>query len=299
MCAFPRLPALSATPRPSHSPSGPGLGLGLLPNPNCGAGVIDLRNFALGSTAAVNSTCTGSAALLTDGAYPCPADHWGSCTGGAASHTLQVTLTVPKCIREIRMWSRCDTADSGHEIAGAVAEVLTENGWQACGGAAPDVGAGAVFSSRCALLGDAVRIRSDDASAVLSLAELDVFSQVEGMHRGAGRRSPLRIHCAVAGIVQDQTCAEEGGSIGVWGVGEPLALDPRIPHPILKGVGEGFSRGQFRRQTSFVPSQNGAGMVPILLALGEVGVGRGLGGGVGESSPATVSLRQSPTARTS
>ena len=146
---------------------------------NCGAGAIDLPNLALGSTPTVDTTCTGSAALLTDGAYPCPADHWGSCTGGAAAHTVQVALTVAKCIREIRMWSRCDAADPGHEIAGAVAEVLTENGWEACGAAAPDVGAAAVLSARCALFGDVVRVRSDDASAVLSLSEVDVFGQEE------------------------------------------------------------------------------------------------------------------------
>ena len=149
----------------------------------CGTEAVSLVNLALGSTIIGNATCTGDVALLTDGAYPCPSDgaagHWGSCSS-TTTHEVQLALGVPKCIRQIRLWSRCGTAAAGHEIAGAVAEVLTDSGWETCGSApAPDVGAGAVYTASCALTGTAVRI-TNEADGVFSLAEVDVFGQEEG-----------------------------------------------------------------------------------------------------------------------
>ena len=127
-----------------------------------------------------NTTCELTTGHLVDGQYPCFSSdigYWASCA--APFQWIQFRLPLEQCIRRVQLWPRCNTNDAvccSDEMQGAYAQVLTSDGWETCGGQAPDVGQEGKWAMNCALTGSVIRI-SRDADAVFSLAEVEIFGE--------------------------------------------------------------------------------------------------------------------------
>ena len=196
----------------------------------CGFEAEHPTNRALNIAPVVDSECytsnPTSKTYLTDGntLSTCPGDqqYWHSCDG-PAPRTAQVDLPYAYCVRQVKVYARCDCCQTQAE--GAVAEVLTAKGWEQCGGTPTSYPSAMALS--CALLGTAVRIRADRTTA-LTLAEIEVFAEarmpfflVHVWHGGAlrcgggggyGRKLPGGVRLQGAHVLhKDGGCAPRAG----------------------------------------------------------------------------------------
>ena len=209
----------------------------------CGTGPVDLTNVAVGLAPTVSSTCAQSKTFLTDGDYPCHTHntgYWQACVrpsmtaADAPVPPPWAQLTFPerggRCVREIRVWPRCDLTlhgadDSAGEMAGASAEVLTQSGWRRCGArAGPNVTRAGSFTFACALFGTAVRVYQNESAGGLALSEVEVFPQLPvctARNVGAPGCTPVAVHVvpghSAAGVVWalGGTCPSAGRSVSI------------------------------------------------------------------------------------
>eukprot|EP01047_Picozoa_sp_COSAG01_P007134 COSAG01_NODE_266_length_19876_cov_13.504525_5_plen_3482_part_00 len=136
-------------------------------------------NYARGRPVQVSSTCFSrnpcNKVYLTDGNYfrTCPGDryYWHSCSISTyGTQWAKVDLGKVICVRQIKIWSRCDCCQS--QMAGAWAEVLVNNRWTRCSSRLSSQSRSFTFS--CSLTGTAVRVRKN-TGVYLTIAEIQVF----------------------------------------------------------------------------------------------------------------------------